>query len=213
MNVIRLFLLLAVLGGLTLLLVQNLSPVISLTFLGVKTSALPLASWILFSTGAGIFTSLLITSLFNLSNYFTRQTQNTPRKAATTYTSATSGRKETKRPEPPPSNVADDDWDQDSSKDDWDVEEKDEPIKDRATIYERQQEPKSVSQSGSVYSYSYQEPKNSGVRKTESVYDADYRVIVPPHQPSTTNKADDDDWGFLDEDLDDLEPRDRSKST
>ncbi len=56
--------------------------------------------------------------------------------------------------------------------------------------YERQQEPKSSSQSGSVYSYSYREPKNTAVGKTESVYDADYRVIIPPYQPPTTDQAD-----------------------
>ena len=43
-------------------------------------------------------------------------------------------------------------------------------------------------------------PKNTGVGKTESIYDADYRVIIPPYQPPSTNPRDndtDDDWDFL----------------
>jgi hypothetical protein len=38
------------------------------------------------------------------------------------------------------------------------------------------------------------------VGKTESIYDADYRVIIPPYQPPSTKKSDndtDDDWDFL----------------
>ena len=46
MAVIRLILLVAVLGGLTLLLVQNWSPALPLVFLGIRTQALPLAIWI-----------------------------------------------------------------------------------------------------------------------------------------------------------------------
>ncbi len=63
MAVIRLILLVAVLGGLTLLLVQNWSPVLSLVFLGMRTQPLPLAMWILFSTATGAFTSVLISYL------------------------------------------------------------------------------------------------------------------------------------------------------
>ncbi len=64
--------------------------------------------------------------------------------------------------------------------------------------YEVSSEPKSSDRTGSVYSYSYRESSNSGVGKTESVYDADYRVITPPsRQPETVE--DDDDWGFDDD--------------
>ncbi|MBD0266213.1 MAG: LapA family protein, partial [Tolypothrix sp. Co-bin9] len=71
--------------------------------------------------------------------------------------------------------------------------------------YERPQQPKSSSQSGTVYSYGYRDPNNSGVGKTETVYDADYRVIIPPaaQKPSSpendweSSKDDeDDDWKF-----------------
>jgi hypothetical protein len=61
--------------------------------------------------------------------------------------------------------------------------------------YEREQTPKTESWSGSVYSYGYRDTAESGVGQSESVYDADYRVIVPP--PSTQIQSDeeeDEDW-------------------
>lgn len=81
---------------------------------------------------------------------------------------------------------ADDDWDVTPS-DDWEDWESDRPrsapaASDRST-YEAKQEPKTASRSGSVYSYGYREPGESGVGKREMVVDADYRVIVPPYQP------------------------------
>jgi len=82
--------------------------------------------------------------------------------------------------------------------------------------YEAKQEPKSQSWAGSVYSYGYRDPNQSGVGQTESVYDADYRVIVPPQEaipkpvdgaPKNPSAETEDDWG-LDED-DELEDDDR----
>ncbi|WP_414586520.1 LapA family protein [Scytonema sp. PCC 10023] len=236
MAVFRLILLVAVLGGLTLLLVQNWSPVLSLVFLGMKSKPIPVAIWILFSTAAGGLTTVFVTSLFNLSNYFAVQRRTPPReRPSTRRTSQSQTRRE--EPTPPPSgspsgsktestrssDTSDDDWETDNSTDDWDFEEKKEaPIPPNAqntevrdsNIYERQQQPKSSSKSDSVYSYSYREPKNSGVGKTESVYDADYRVIIPPYQPPTThqsetNQAENDDWGFLDDDFEDEDKRPR----
>ncbi len=223
MAVIRLILLVAVLGGLTLLLLQNWSPAISLVFLGVRTQPLPLAIWILFSTATGAFTSILIATLFNLSNYFVGGQRQTPNKASATSPRVKATRREEPtsgpaNPPPPaskkqePSSDVFDDWETNSSKnDDWNFDEKSESAPNPnpetqqprySTTYERQSEAKSNSQSGSVYSYSYREPKNTAAGKTESIYDADYRVIIPPYQPPTTNQADDDDWEFFDDDDD-----------
>jgi hypothetical protein len=221
MAVIRLTLLVAALGGLTLLLVQNLSPALPLVFLGMRSRPLPLAVLILFSTAAGAGTSLLITSLFRLSNYFGGQPRQAPPKSSTTSrrTTAKANRQEEFTP-PPSSKAANqtnyaaneefDDWETNSADDDWDVEEKPQEatkaqsqpdsFSDSST-YERPQKPKSGTQSGSTYSYSYREPKNTAAGKTESVYDADYRVIIPPYQPPTkdTTNDDEDDWGFFDD--------------
>lgn len=75
--------------------------------------------------------------------------------------------------------------------------------------YESKQEPKSKSWAGSVYSYGYRDPSQSGVGQTESVYDAEYRVLVPPQDPippaggaqvpQNSSAETLDDWG-LDED-------------
>ncbi|RCJ39679.1 hypothetical protein A6770_11375 [Nostoc minutum NIES-26] len=223
MAVIRLILLVAVLGGLTLLLVQNWSPVLSLVFLGMRTQPLPLAMWILFSTTAGALTSVLITTLFKLSNYFGGQRQTTFRSRASSPRAA--NRTEPTPPPytpPPPASKTEyatsekfDDWETNSNADDdWNFDEKPtqapnpnpktQPFRDSQT-YERQQEPQSSSQSGSVYSYSYREPKNTAAGKTESVYDADYRVIIPPYQPPINNQTDntDDDWSFFEDDDED----------
>lgn len=229
MAVIRLILLVAVLGVLTPLLVQNWSPPLSLVFLGVRTQPLPLAIWILFSTATGAFTSILIATLFKLSNYFVAGQRQTPdrRSATSPRPKATQREEPTSRPvsPPPPASKKEqptsdvfDDWETNGTRDDdWNFDEKSEEAptpnpqaqqpRDSKT-YERQSETKSTSQSGSVYSYSYREPKNTAAGKTESIYDADYRVIIPPYQPPTTNQADDDDWEFFDDD-DDFEDDDK----
>lgn len=219
MLVIRLILLLVVLGGLTLLLAQNWSPVLPLVFLGVKTQALPLAIWISIGVATGAFTSLVISGLFKLSNYFARSSLSEPRKAqappprsSTQRSQAPSTAANAKQPdtESTPSSASDD-WVSDSTTndDDWDFEEDAEhkrnfssqnTVRD-STTKEVSSEPKSGYQSGSVYSYSYREPSNSGVGKTEAVYDANYRVIKPPRSQADTAQDDEaDDWGFEDDD-------------
>ena len=69
------------------------------------------------------------------------------------------------------------------------------------TDYEVPQEPKSRSQSGSTYSYSYRETekKDSGVGKSDVVYDANYRVITPPYQKPPEPSEDEEDWGLEDD--------------
>jgi uncharacterized integral membrane protein len=126
-----------------------------------------------------------------------------------------------------------DDWVSDSSKigsqdsdDDWggvDRELSDRPpIKDVAAAnpreYEAKQQPKSQSWAGSVYSYGYRDPNKSGVGQTESVYDAEYRVLVPPdgaipqsgEWEAPKNKSEDeDDWGLgEDDEFEDDRPKD-----
>jgi hypothetical protein len=203
MALIRLILLVVILGGLTLLLVQNWSPALPLFFLGARTRPLPLALLLLFSTAAGAATSILISTLLKFANSFAEaKPKISSRPRATAPRSRT-----TPRPEPtpsarssvPPANNEFDDWETgDQENDDWAVE--DQPKTENPNPAQRQEKPKNTSGSGSVYSYNAQEPKNTAVGKTESVYDADYRVIIPPYQPSTTNQTDEDDWNFLDDD-------------
>lgn len=95
----------------------------------------------------------------------------------------------------------------------------------RRTEFESRQTPKSTQQSGSVYSYSYRDPQDTpSGRKTNEVYDAEYRVIIPPYTPTpepssppppsssqpsskpVTDTTADDDWD-LDDLLGDLEDK------
>ncbi len=226
MTASRLILLLAVILILTILLVQNWSPVLSLVFLGMKTQPLPLAIWIILSITTGALTSWLIATLHQLSNYLGSQKQPTPsprsyraprvqqdtRQEATFNTANVP---KTPRKQDSKTQVIEDDWDTYTSED-WDFDElaanqstqsSQNKSRREPRDYERPQQstkPANSNQSDSVYSYSSREPKNTGVGKTESVYDADYRVIVPPYQPSPKNQQiDDDDWDFLDDDGED----------
>ena len=200
----QIILLLAILGGLALLLVQNWSPVLPLVFLGLTTPALPLAVWILISLVAGASTSIAIASLFNLANYFAQPKPQKKRQFTPPPRPQPSSNTYTKQPAQESSNSADD-WLEDPHNDqDWQYEENT-PNSDNtdsypqdSRSYEVNSEPKSSKRQGSVYSYSYREPDNFEVGKTESVYDADYRVIKPPYKPPNPAR-DDDDWGFDDE--------------
>lgn len=131
-------------------------------------------------------------------------------------------------PPPPqtPSNRVTSDWEE-RTREDWDFEDeptapqsrsqdvddwqgsrpssspRDTPPMD-STNYEVPQEPKTSSQSGSVYSFSYRDTPESGVGKPDQVYDANYRVISPPYQKPPEPSEDEEDWGFEeDEDFDD----------
>lgn len=123
-----------------------------------------------------------------------------------------------------------DDWVSDGSKsgsqegeDDW-GDDRDfpagPPVNDVAGAnprnYEANQEPKSKSWAGSVYSYGYRDPNQSGVGQTESVYDAEYRVLVPPidpipkpanEAPKNPSAETEDDWGLDEDDVFDEDDR------
>jgi hypothetical protein len=81
----------------------------------------------------------------------------------------------------------------------------------KSRIFEAEQQPKSSTQTGSVYSYVYREPKDrqdrkpeekqenqTEDRKTDRVYDANYRVIRPPYRENveeqTRKEEDAEDW-------------------
>ncbi|OKH53205.1 hypothetical protein NIES2101_11475 [Calothrix sp. HK-06] len=225
MAVIRLIILIVVLGGLTLLLAQNFSPALPLVFLGARTQPFPLAIWLLFSIVAGATTSLIVNSLFGFAGYFTK-----PKPQTSNRSSSYRKQDTTRRDSAPNQNTykntttssQEDDWDLEGVSEEWDFEEgqrkpssNQENFDKRVSeeeVYERRQTTTNSSKADTSYSYSSREPKNSGVGKTESIYDADYRVIVPPFNPNTEpaqpstppsrKKSDDadDDWSFFDDD-------------
>ncbi len=132
MPVIRLVLLLGLAGGLFLLVQFNWTP-LQLTFLGFQTPALPLALWVLGAIAAGIITSLLLTSLFSLSNYFAvREARAQWRQ--TSRRSGNQGRSTSTTSEPTPSytrTAATQPEDSDADWNDWDGYE--EPL-DRTSV-------------------------------------------------------------------------------
>ncbi|MBD2179843.1 LapA family protein [Planktothrix sp. FACHB-1355] len=236
----RIILLLVVLLGLIIFALQNLSPVV-LVFLGMKSLGLPLGVWILGAIAAGFCSSLLIGALFQVSNYLSEEQLRSRIRTLEAEVSRSQG--QAPRQSPYSNQTASyststqtaPNWQKSSSNDDYledDEDEEDEAIYETPSYkdnvgnranYEVKQEPTSSSKSGSVYSYSYKEPRNTGVGKTESVYDAEYRVITPPYrQPepqqeeswqSDKKTGRDDDWGFEDDDdFDDEDDRPGSRS-
>jgi hypothetical protein len=82
---------------------------------------------------------------------------------------------------------------------------------DKSTVFETEQQPKSATRTGSVYSYVYREPKDRQEKEesqqdrqdkeednSDRVYDANYRVILPPYQNTqkqqTREDEDEEDW-------------------
>ncbi|GET40824.1 LapA family protein [Microseira wollei] len=229
---IRLGLLLLVLGGLTLFALQNWSPVLPMVFLGIKTASLPLAMWILFAIAAGLVTSWLMAAVFQLSNYLSAKQLRSRIRELEAGKSRPASESRINTESTPNSADEDDLFDDEFFGDEEDGEE---PIykapnyqdyTPSGTTYELPQEPKTKYQSGSVYSYGYRDKGDTGVgktesiyNKTESVYDADYRVIKPPSrklddiEPTPRKRDefvddwerksdDDDDWGFDDDEFD-----------
>jgi uncharacterized integral membrane protein len=244
--VVRIVLLLIALSGLTVFVLQN-STVLQLRFLGMRTQALPFGFWILAAVAAGVLTALGIAWLLQIINSWgnaklrTRirqleaeklsyqgQSRETDSSAYQSYSYSPASSST--------ANAANSSANDSGSNEEWKEEDEEEDFNyDRSTSnfasdvsdvsernYEAKQEPTSGYHSGSVYSYSYKNPSDSAVGKTESVYDAEYRVITPPYRPLDTeeednipdspptnpqNKDDNDDWGFDDDDDfdDDLE--------
>lgn len=195
MAVIRLIILVTATLGLIILLVQNLSPSLPLVFLGMWTQSLPLALWILFSIIAGMITSVIIISLMRFTTYLNLQEQPIPAsKSIPTSSRVKPNTPPSTSPPPPVSQFDDefDDWETNRNEDNWNDEDNLESVPEASPPGSRP---------SSVYSYSSQSPKNTAVGKTETIYDADYRVIIPPYEEPNQNKAtDDDDWDFFEDD-------------
>ncbi|MGQ9870189.1 hypothetical protein [Leptodesmis sp.] len=69
----RLILLLTIAAVVVLFTLQNLTPTLALTFLGIKTPALPFSWWVLGALAACALTTMAISFLFSLSHFVARQ--------------------------------------------------------------------------------------------------------------------------------------------
>ena len=229
MPVIRLLLLLLILVGLAAFTLQNWAFQIPLVFLGKQTLVLPLSVWVLGAIAAGALTTLLLTGLFQLSNTLAaKKIRSRVASASRMETEAAASRSSWEESgwDSGTSHSTNAQADYSSATSDRFTDEADfgaeaeeaDPVdrsgydagydssyeRDR-TNYEVPQEPTASYRSGSSYSYSYKDPNSSGIGRSESVYDADYRVIIPPPQPLEPE----DDYGFEDDDdFEDETPRD-----
>ena len=214
-NLLLLVVLIFAIGGLALFAWQNLSPSLSLTFLGLKSIPLPISVWILGAFFAGVITYLLIYGIFGLSNYLLKknlQPPKTPSRKSQHQAQTRQGRdRHSQSPQNSDSQVhfnlnknselndedeSFDDWEKGPSKvsDSWDSSKQEQDLEesvdqDATQNFEAEQKVKTESWSGSVYSYGYQDSSDSGVGQTESVYDADYRVITPPPPPPSSDTS------------------------
>jgi uncharacterized integral membrane protein len=196
MNLFRSIILFTLLGGLIIFLVQNLSPSLPLVFLGMRSKQLPLGLWILFSLTAGIITSLVITTLLKFTtftNIQASQNKSTPTRQPSVKNARTSNNFT------PSVNEDDDDFD------DWENSDDDEEWDIRDNYRTSSKTSRDQPRSSSVYSYSSQSPENTAVGKTEIIYDANYRVIIPPVEEriNDINNQDEDDWSFFEDDEND----------
>ena len=213
-NLLLLVVLILIILGLALFSWQNWSPNLSLTFLGLRSIPLPLSLWILGAFIAGVITYLLIYGIFGLSNYLLKKNLQPARprsrkshhqdrteevwdasqpQVASDSQSSFNLNKDSEvteadenyddwQPRPPRVNRS---WD--GSTEEQGSEERQESVNESATKnYEAEQQPETGSMSGSVYSYGYRDSSSSGVGQTESVYDADYRIITPPPPENTS---------------------------
>ncbi|NES73075.1 MAG: LapA family protein [Okeania sp. SIO2D1] len=181
--------------------------------MGLRSIPLPLSLWILGAFLAGVITYLLIYGIFILSNYLLKKNLQParPRSRKSHHQDRTEEVWDASQPqvtsdsqssfnlnkdsEPPRKNENYDDWEPrpprvnrswDGTTEEQGSEEIQESVNESATKnYETEQQPKTGSWSGSVYSYGYRDSSSSGVGQTESVYDADYRIITPP--PANTS--------------------------
>lgn len=124
--------------------------------------------------------------------------------------------------EPPPSQQAGNDEFDEANEFDWEEEQtNDRPVEDWRESYpvngeetarrdrtfdDSTSDTDSSQSSDSVYSYGYREPRTSGVGRSEAVYDAEYRVIIPPYNSMDDGSQNDDlvedDKDFLEDDTD-----------
>jgi hypothetical protein len=174
----------------------------------MQTQSFPVGIWLLLGliSGFGIGLGLQFLRLpeINKSDRSERTTSHRqpPKSTSTNYNPPRNYPKT-------PQTDDDSDWDAEPppKSEDWDFEDEEFPqtrtSQDSEPNYEDKPEPTTKNVSGSVYSYSYRQPQNTGAGQSEAIREANYRVINPPYrEPPSGTPVDEDDWGF---DFDDEE--------
>lgn len=231
MSGIKILLLGLVLSVLVLFTIQNGLEPLSIIVFGSATIELPRAVWMAIFMAAGVLTSLVIQLLHAIPASATpEQRLRRPQRESPEPKQAKINSRESRFEKNRQASESKSDWEtpqnpdwgsKEEHNDEWNIEDpprestrtsirldKQEREKEQNN-YEIRRQPTSSSNSGSVYSYGYQEPDNSGVGKQEKVYDAQYRMIRPPlrqpNQPQENQNVSEEDWGFDDEEGSDEE--------
>lgn len=198
---------------------------LALVFFGTKTIQLSLAVWVLIFTGAGVFTSLLLQFLYRSfwktiadqgkvnipprDPVSPARTQQTVREIFQQKKEPSDFRRFSETIPSPTDSKINSEWDRENQSREWDLEtppseptfireqrkEVEPNLPQQSSSFEVQQQPKTTSRQGSVYSYSYKEAKPAEGHPPHQVYDANYRIITPPDgetSPKPINEEDED---------------------
>ncbi|PSB02879.1 hypothetical protein C7B64_10950 [Merismopedia glauca CCAP 1448/3] len=190
-----------------ILVASNWSVGLPLSFLGMQTRSLSVGIWLVLGLATGLGISLLLQFL-QLPELGKSDAARWRLRDRQPKSSSPGNYKPPKDVQRKVSQTSDDDLDWDSEpppkSEEWDFEDEESPQTRTSSYsepnYEAKQEPTTKNVSGSVYSYSYRQPQDTGVGKSEAIREANYRVIIPPQHQTIETPADEDDWGF---DLDD----------
>ncbi len=209
---VRLGLLLAVLAALALFALQNAAPPpIALVFLGVRSPAFPLSVWLLAAFALGVIASFLLRACFELYSYSTRSTTApAPRRPAYAPEPPLDNLKSREtvappRPEPPrytpevKTTIQPPEPPLTSARSDWET-----PTR-TSENWEASRTTPNLNKPPTPQPAANTTPQTN-VSKTDSIYDANYRVITPPYRGETpppptppvndwkTSSDDDEDW-------------------
>lgn len=115
--IVRIVVGLVILASLAIILFQNSSPQISVTFLGMRSQALPLGLLVLLAVGAGVATGLVLLTLLRLANFLARQDFLSVEKAKSA--AAIPPEPPPLESGPPPGHYLEDEWDIESPPSPW----------------------------------------------------------------------------------------------
>jgi uncharacterized integral membrane protein len=187
------------LGSLAIFVLQN-TQTISLVLFGSTIATLPVGIAILLSICAGIITSFIL-QIINQSRVRkypqvypespNRNTFNYPPKNRVKPDSRSSFKPEIK---PVQKN---DNYDEPKNLKDSPKTQIQNNITKPVSDTESIENQENLTKKDTIYSYSYPKNKPKDINKTDNVYDANYRVIVPPYQQNEDQSLDDEneeDW-------------------
>ncbi len=191
---VNLILLLLIAGGFVAFALQNLAPV-SLVVLGVKTLALPLSVWVLSFLAAGALTTLILSGFFSMSkNAAVRKSAQRETKTPSPWAGAQGSKpKSAATASGKSASGAQDGWERSKDWDDWaepqsgsaasrspDRSPDRSPVRD--DIRDRRPDAgRPNSRQTPLEQTGFSRSSNPEPRKSKEVYDAEYRVLIPPY--------------------------------